>query len=43
MIYKNIIYNIIFTCGHCLPEQVTFNDKKLSILYTSGSHNKGLE
>lgn len=45
LIISFFINNIIFTCGHCLPEQVTFNNKKLSILYTSGFDNKdeGLE
>ena len=30
------INNVIFTCGHCLPKQIKFDDPKLSLIYTSG-------
>ncbi len=34
-----IINNLIFTCGHCLPENVIFDDNNLELLYTSGFDN----
>lgn len=35
-----IINNLIFTCGHCLPENAMFDDNNLELLYTSSFDNK---
>jgi hypothetical protein len=45
LIVSFFIKNIIFTCGHCLPEQISFDDANLTLLYTSGFDNldEGLE
>lgn len=28
--------NLLFTCGHCLPLSINFNDKNFELIYTSG-------
>ena len=39
------INDLIFTCGHCLPEVIKFKDTNLSLVSTSGfdNDNEGLE
>jgi hypothetical protein len=35
-----IINDLLFTCGHCLPQDLIFDDNDLSLIYTSGFDNK---
>ena len=35
-----IINDLLFTCGHCLPQNLIFDDNNLSLIYTSGFDNK---
>lgn len=36
LVISFIINNLIFTCGHCLPKDIIFDDNDLTLIYTSG-------